>query len=112
LCWDNLNTHISAVMRRFLDAHTDWLTVARLPAYAPELNAAEGVWAHMKHDLGSLVACGVDQLAATIKTLLKRIQYRPELIDGFLAQTGPTLDPQPPAPRAGAASPSFHAAQR
>ena len=96
LCWDNLNTHVSAVMRQFLDAHTDWLTVVRLPAYAPDLNPTEGVWAHMKRDLGNLTACGVDQLAATVKTLLKRIQYRPELIDGFLAQTGLSLDPQPP----------------
>jgi hypothetical protein len=31
LIWDNLNTHTSAVMRRFLDAHPDWLTVVRLP---------------------------------------------------------------------------------
>jgi hypothetical protein len=28
LIWDNLNTHISAVMRRFIDAHPDWLTEA------------------------------------------------------------------------------------
>ncbi len=96
LIWDNLNTHISAVMRRFLDAHPTWLTVVRLPAYAPELNAAEGVWAHMKRCLGNLTACSVDQLTATVKNRLKRIQYRPELITGFLAQTGLTLDPQPP----------------
>ena len=50
----------------------------------------------MKHDLGNLVAGGVDQLAATVKTLLKRIQYRPELINGFLTQTGLSLEPQPP----------------
>jgi len=96
LIWDNLNTHTSAVMRRFLDAHPDWLTVVRLPAYASDLNPTEGAWAHIKRDLGNLVAVGVDQLAATVKTLLKRIQYRPELIDGFLAQTGLTLEAQPP----------------
>jgi hypothetical protein len=70
--------------------------VVRLPAYAPDLNPTEGAWAHLKRDLGNLVACGVDQLAATVKTLLKRIQYRPDLIDGFLAQTGLSLDSQPP----------------
>jgi hypothetical protein len=52
--------------------------------------------AHLKRDLGNLVACTVDQLAATVKTLLKRIQYRPELIDGFLAQTGLSVEPEPP----------------
>jgi hypothetical protein len=46
--------------------------------------------------LGNLLAGTVDELAATAKRLLKRIQYRPELIDGFRAQTGLTLDPQPP----------------
>jgi putative transposase len=33
LVWDNLNTHISAAMRAFIDAHPGWLTEARLPAY-------------------------------------------------------------------------------
>src|SRR5512144_831451 len=31
-------------MRAFLDTHTGWLTVVQLPAYAPDLNAAESVW--------------------------------------------------------------------
>jgi DDE superfamily endonuclease len=52
LVWDNLNTHVSAVMREFIDAHRQWLTVVRLPAYAPELNPVEGVWSHMKRGPG------------------------------------------------------------
>ncbi|WP_425553524.1 transposase [Dactylosporangium salmoneum] len=96
LIWDSLNTHVSAVMRAFLDAHQRWLTVVRLPAYTPELNPVEGVWAHMKRGLSYLAACGLDQLAATVKTRLKQIQYRPDLINGFLAQTGLALGPQPP----------------
>jgi hypothetical protein len=48
LVWDNLNTHISAAMRAFIDAHPDWLTETRPPAYAPDLNAVEGAWANMK----------------------------------------------------------------
>jgi hypothetical protein len=96
LIWDNLNTHISAAMREFTSAHPDWLTEVRLPGYAPDLNPAEGVWANMKNGLGNLMARDVDQLAAIIKNRLKRIQYRPELIGGFLAQTGLTLEPEPP----------------
>ena len=45
---------------------------------------------------GDLAARDVDQLAVIIKNRLKRIQYRPALIDGFLAQTGLTLETQPP----------------
>jgi hypothetical protein len=93
LIWDNLNTHVSATMQRFIEAHPGWLTVVRLPAYAPDLNPAEGVWSNMKNGLGNLAASTVDQLAAIVKNRLKSIQYRPQLLDGFLAQTGLTLEP-------------------
>jgi putative transposase len=54
-------------MQGFIDSH-DWLTVYRLPTYAPELNWCEGAWAHAKRGLGNLAARGIDQLAATVKT--------------------------------------------
>ena len=95
LIWDNLNTHVSAAMRK-LAASRDWLHVIQLPAYAPDLNPTEGVWSHVKRSLGNLAATGTDHLAAIVKNRLKRIQYRPELLNGFLAQTGLTLDPEPP----------------
>jgi DDE superfamily endonuclease len=96
LIWDNLNTHVSAVMRAFTDTHRDWLTVVRLPACAPDLNPVEGAWANMKNGLGNLAASNVDQLAAIVRNRLKRIQYRPALIDSFLGQTGLNLEPEPP----------------
>jgi len=96
LIWDNLNTHVSTVMRVFTDGHRDWLTVVQLPAYAPDLNPAEGVWANMKNGLGNLAASNVDQLTAIVRNRLRRIQYRPVLIDGFLGQTGLSLEPEPP----------------
>lgn len=95
LIWDNLNTHISAAMRKLIAAR-DWLHVIRLPAYAPDLNPAEHVWSHVKRGLGNLIVHGIDQLAAVVKNRLKRIQYRPELIDAFFAHTGLELDPAPP----------------
>jgi putative transposase len=97
LIWDNLNVHVSATMRTFIQAHPDWLTVTQLPAYAPDLNPVEGAWSNMKNSLGNLGSCSTPrQLAAIIKNRLKRIQYRPTLIDGFLAQAGLSLEPEPP----------------
>lgn len=49
-------------------------------------------WANLKNGLGNLAADSVDQLVAIVKNGLKRIQYRPELINGFLAQTGLSLE--------------------
>jgi transposase len=40
LVWDGLNTHTSGAMRELIAARA-WLTVYRLPAYAPELNPVE-----------------------------------------------------------------------
>jgi transposase len=95
VCWDNLNTHVSAAMRELIAAR-DWLHVIRLPSYAPDLNPVEHVWSHVKRGLGNLIVRGVDQLVAVVKNRLKRIQYRPELIDAFLAHTGLDLESNPP----------------
>jgi hypothetical protein len=48
LVWDNLNIHISAVMRTLPQPHHAWLTVVRLPARAPDLNPAEGAWSNRR----------------------------------------------------------------
>ena len=92
LVWDNLNTHRSAAMRELI-ASRDWLHVVRLPAYAPDLNPTEGVWSHLKRSLGNLAVHGIDQLLAIVKNRLKQIQYRIDLLDGFLAHTGLSLEP-------------------
>jgi transposase len=84
--WDNLNTHVSRAMADLIAAR-DWLTVFRLPAYAPELNPVESVWSHLKRSLANLAKRDIDQLTALVKTRLKRMQYRPSLIDGFIAGT-------------------------
>ncbi|WP_433509575.1 transposase [Nonomuraea sp. CA-143628] len=93
VCWDNLNTHISVKMRTLINARP-WLTVIRLPTYAPELNPVEAVWAHLKRSLANLTKKTLDELARLIKTRLKKMQYRPQLISGFIAKTH--LDFKPP----------------
>jgi transposase len=84
--WDNLNAHVSAAMDELIAAR-DWLTVYRLPPYAHELNPVEPVWSHLKRSLANLAKRNLAQLTALIKTRLKRMQYRPGLLDGFLAST-------------------------
>lgn len=92
LVWDNLNTHTSAAMRELIAAR-DWLTVFQLPAYASELNPVESVWSHLKRSLVNLVKRDLAQLTSLVKTRLRRMQYQPGLLDGFL--TGTRLDLTP-----------------
>jgi hypothetical protein len=62
LVWDNLNTHVSRAMR-------------------------EAVWSNLKRSLANLTKQNIDQLTVLVKTRLRRMQYRPSLLDGFLAKT-------------------------
>jgi transposase len=67
-----------------LVAARDWLTVFQLPAYASELNPVESVWALLKRSLANLVKRSLSELTALIKTRLRRMQYRPRLLNSFL----------------------------
>ena len=78
---------------RELVAARDWLTVFQLPAYASELNPVESVWSHLKRSLANLAKRDIAQLTALAKTRLRRMQYRPGLIEGFLAGTRLDLTP-------------------
>jgi putative transposase len=86
LVWDNLSTHVSTAMAELIAARP-WLTVYRLPPYAHELNPVESVWAHLKRSLANLTKHTIAELTALVKTRLKRMQYRPGLLAGFLAST-------------------------
>lgn len=91
--WDNLGAHRSARMRQLVAARP-WLRTYQLPAYAPELNPVEAVWSQLKRSLANLASRTLDQLDHLVHTRLRRMQYRPGLLNGYLAKTG--LDFQPP----------------
>jgi putative transposase len=96
LVWDNLNRHTDTQIRPYLQRR-DWLTVIQLPAYAPDLNPVEGLWSVLKRSIGNLLTDSIDHLATTIKSRLTRLQHRTDsVLDGFLAETGLTLDPITP----------------
>ena len=73
-------------MRELVTARP-WLTVYQLPPWASELNPVEPVWSNLKRSLANLVKQDIGQLTALVKTRLRRMQYRPGLIEGFLAGT-------------------------
>ena len=92
-CWDNLNVHLAPELADFARENKDWLRVYRLPAYAPDLNPAEGIWSLLKRAIASFAAADVDGLVRIVKRKLKKIQCRPRLIDGCLAGTGLSIEP-------------------
>jgi hypothetical protein len=57
---------------------------------------AEGVRASLKTTPATPPPAARGRLAAIVKNQLKRTRDRPELINGFLAQGGLNLEPEPP----------------
>ena len=96
LVWDGLSAHWSYKMGAHLDQQRDWLTVERLPAYAPELNAVEYLWANLKGtELANFAGDTVAEVADQAQRGIQRVCASDSLVVGFLAHTGLSLDDQP-----------------
>jgi transposase len=93
LLWDGLSSHWSTRMRAWLDSQRDWLTAERLPAYAPELNPVEGLWANLKDlELANRPTTTLAEVADATEAGIQRVCKHDSLVVGFLAHTGLTLD--------------------
>jgi hypothetical protein len=53
----------------------------------------EPVWSSLKRSLANLTKHNINQLTALVKTRLRQMQYRPGLLEGFLAKPGLDLAP-------------------
>jgi transposase len=94
LLWDGLSAHWSHRMRAYLDSQRDWLCAERLPAYAPELNPVEYLWANLKGvELANLPTTTLAEVADATEQGIQRVCKHEDLVVGFLAHTGLTLNP-------------------
>lgn len=87
-----MNVHLDRRLVAFAAGHSTWLTLVQMPVYAPELNPAEGVWSLMKRAIANFVAADLRGLVRIVKRKLKKIQFRPDLLDGCLAETGLVIE--------------------
>ncbi len=86
--WDNLAAHRSALVRDFAATHPR-LHLEHLPAYAPELNPVEGLWAHFKaQTLANACPRDVDDLIARVAEADGRVGAT--RLRGFIRRTGLT----------------------
>ena len=89
LLWDGLSGHWSGCMRAFLATQRSWLVVERLPAYAPELNPVESLWAQLKgHHLAN---CGwetIEEVASATAGGIAEIRRSQQLLFSFIHKAG------------------------
>lgn len=89
LVWDGLPSHKSGSMQAYLRAQRSWLTVERLPGYAPDLNPAELVWGSVKgRELANLCADNLEEVEHELRAGLRRVRRSPTLAFAFLRHTG------------------------
>ena len=86
--WDGVNPHRSRETRRFTEASA-WLTVLRLPAYAPDLNPVEGSWSWFKRTVvGNFCPRDHTALRHTLRRARRRLTRQRPLLLGFLHKSG------------------------
>ena len=90
--WDNLPAHTSLAMHAFLADQHQWLRVEYLPAYAPDLNPVEGLWANLKGvELANRACFSLEGLAAAAEQGIGRVRGESDLLFSFLHQAGLSL---------------------
>jgi transposase len=77
--WDGAPIHDNAVVRRFLAQHSR-VRLIELPAYAPELNPAEGIWAQAVDQLSSKLILNLHHLASELAMSLRRTRDSQQLL--------------------------------
>jgi transposase len=98
LLWDGLPAHRSNKMQAFIASQRHWLVVERLPAYAPELNPVEALWASLKGRGGELANLTYPTLAGVIDQAhrgIERVRQSPHLPYSFLRRTGLSVSSVP-----------------
>jgi transposase len=90
LIWDRFQAHLGQLITQCAppgSAHLEYL-----PAYAPELNPVEYLWAYLKtNPLANDPAFDLLSLAARARRAARSVQHQPTLLHGFLRHTGLSL---------------------
>lgn len=90
IIWDGVSIHRSQPIRDFLAAGAaKRIQLERLPAYAPDLNPDEGVWAHLKQvELRNHCCDDLQHLRREFRKATKRLRAKPRVIRGCFAGAG------------------------
>ena len=89
LLWDGLPAHRSRCITDWFDSQRSWLSVERLPSYAPELNPTEQVFGSLKStELANLCSDTIAEVAEVAEDGLHRIGSDAELCLAFLHHSG------------------------
>lgn len=90
ILWDGAPIHRSKRLRAYLaEGASQRIHLERFPAYAPELNPAEGIWQYLKHvELRNCSCADLPTLLNEINAATIRIQENQEIVKACFQQVG------------------------
>ena len=92
LIWDGLPAHKSRIMTDYLKSQRHWVTVERLPGYAPDLNPVETLWGNIKgQELANRCAQHLTELDTEVRNGMARVRQSRQLAFSFLNHAGLSL---------------------
>jgi transposase len=91
--WDGSPIHRGRKVKGYLaDGGTKHIHLEQLPAYAPDVNPAEGVWNQLKFvEMRNLCCWDLTDLHYELNLAIVRLRRKPKLIQSFFAGAGLSL---------------------
>jgi transposase len=88
--WDGAPIHRSRVVKEYLaSGAAAQIHLEQLPAYAPELNPAEGIWNYLKRVELKNVGCqDIPHLRLELRRAKERLRHKVHVIQGCIKQPG------------------------
>jgi transposase len=86
--WDGLRGHWSRAVQEHIASLKGRVVLEQLPAYAPELNPVEYLWAQIKqHEMANFTAKDLAELSAMARKAIRKIRSAPRYVRAFWIQS-------------------------
>jgi transposase len=88
IVWDGLRAHWGNLVKEHVAATEGRIRLEQLPAYAPELNPVEYLWAQVKqHEMANFTPKDLHELSAMARRALRKVKRAPRYIRAFWIQS-------------------------
>lgn len=95
ILWDGLPAHRATAVKEFAELHGDRLSVYRLPAYCPDFNPMEWLWAEVKWNrLKGYCPKDLSELRKKLVSVIGGLRRKPDLIRSYFDASTLPIKPQ------------------
>lgn len=93
IIWDGAPIHRGQLIKEFLaSGGAQRIHLERLPGYAPELNADEGIWQYLKRvELKNVVCHDLAELRSALRLATARLRHKRQVIQACIRHAGLAL---------------------